>query len=453
MAIALSGGHPQALTAESPEEPDRIATGEHGPGPVTPKKVFSIVTTPATAASPRLAADKIAWSERLVSTADDAAPACPGGDTPDARLIRESFAHVTESATDAMEHFYSCLFVQYPEMRSLFPHSMHDHMDRVFAVLEHIVGIIGTAGPLTECLGQLGRDHRKFGVRDRHYEAFFSVLIETVRHFCGHYWNDEIQAAWDTALDEVRSVMMAAARRDAQAQPPWWVGEVVRHDLRTPDLAVLTIKTDQRLSYRPGQYVPVQVPRWPRVWRNFSIANAPRDSRLIDLHVRAVPGGMVSGSLVHSISRGDTVLLGPPRGEMTPAAGCDRDILCIAGGTGLAPMKAIIEGALRARRPGSPMKIGLLYGARTENDLYDLAALQQLQADHRGFLVIPVVSDDPAYTGVRGTLTEVVAQSARCEGKDVFVSGPPPMVAATVAVLADRISDGSIHCDPPDAMR
>ena len=319
--------------------------------------------------------------------------------------------------------------------------------------LDHIVSNIDSPDELRAFLEELGRDHRKFGIRDRHYELFLPVLVDTVRHFSGHYWTGRMQAAWDAVLSCAASVMQAAARCDAEQRPPWWIGEIVQHDRRSPDLAVLTIRPDQPLRYAPGQYVAVQVPRWPRVWRNFSIANAPRENGLIDLHVRAVPGGMVSGSLVRGVRRGDTVLLGEPRGKMTGPADPVRDLLCIAGGTGLAPIKAIIEGVISASRPGRRPKIGLLYGARTEQDLYDLRDLRVLESAHPALMVTPVVSDDPGFTGVKGTLPQVAARYANCAGKDILVCGPAAMVQATVSVLADRAEADCIRHDPPDAAR
>ena len=110
--------------------------------------------------------------------------------------------------------------------------------------------------------------------------------------------------------------------------------------------------------------MPVQVPRWPRVWRPYSIANAPRADGLIHLHVRAVPGGMVSPDLVRHSTVGDTVLLGPASGGMTaPPPGSDGDLRCIAGGTGLAPIKAIVETAVGSRRGDRPRRITLFVGA------------------------------------------------------------------------------------------
>jgi NAD(P)H-flavin reductase/hemoglobin-like flavoprotein len=371
----------------------------------------------------------------------------------DARLVRESFAPVAASAESAMEHFYARLFVHYPEMRSMFPHAMREHMERVFAALARIVWAIDSPDSLAVYLEQLGRGHRKFGVKDRHYEPFLAVLADTVRHFNGHYWTAETQSAWDAALRRAAKVMQGAAADDAARQPPWWIGEVAEHDRRGPGLAVLTIRPDQALRYTPGQYLTVQVPRWPRVWRSFSIANAPRANGLIDLHVRAVPGGLVSGSLVHNTRAGDTVLLGQAQGEMTLPAGRDADLVCIAGGTGLAPLKAIIEGVISASGPGRRRNISLLFGARAEEDLYDLPELRVLESKYPALTVIPVVSHQPEFAGLKGMLPDVIAQSAACEDREIFISGPDGMVRETVRLLAGRVGPGRIRHDPPGAAR
>ncbi len=314
-------------------------------------------------------------------------------------------------------------------------------MERVFAALARIVWQIDNPDSLTDYLSQLGRGHRKFGVRERHYEPFLAVLAETVRHFNGHNWTARTQAAWDTALGRVSAGMLAAAEQDAALQPPWWVAEVVQHDQRRPDLAVLTIKPDQPLHYTPGQYIAVQVPRWPRVWRNFSIANAPRENGLIDLHVRGLCGGLVSGSLVHNTRPGDTLLLGQACGEMTASADQDTGLLCIAGGTGLAPIKAIIEAIIRTPAPGQRREIVLYYGGRRRQDLYDLADLRQIEVAYPWLRIIPAVSDEAvpdemAADVMHGTVPELAATSTWFD-RDVYVSGPDAMIRRTVRVLDD----------------
>jgi NAD(P)H-flavin reductase/hemoglobin-like flavoprotein len=451
MAIALDGGYPQDRKPGTPAGQRRLTRfGRRC------EQLFHLTDPhadiPAAIARDE-AVDKLTASENP-ALAVGQTPACAEDDGGfDPRLIKESFAYVAENSEAAMEYFFARLFVHYPEMRSMFPHAMRDHMERVFASLDRIVWTVDSPDSLAAYLADLGRRHRKFGVKDRHYEPFLTALADTVRHFTGHYWSDAMQAAWEALLGRATKVMLAAADEDAARQPSWWIGEIVRHDQRRPDLAVMTIRPDQPLRYVPGQYVAVQVPRWPRLWRNFSIANAPRENGLIDLHVRAVCGGLVSGSLVHNTRPGDTVLLGPAQGEMTVPAELDRDLLCIAGGTGLAPLKAIIEGLLRGGGPFWRRKITLWFGARTEQDLYDLPDLRVLESICPGLKVIPVVSHQKDFIGMKGMLSDVTAHCAYCEDREIFISGPDRMVRETARRLASRVDAGRIRHDPPDAVR
>jgi NAD(P)H-flavin reductase/hemoglobin-like flavoprotein len=385
-----------------------------------------------------------------------------------ARLIKETFSYVAQNEEHAMNYFYSRLFLPHPDIRAMFPLAMDEHMHRVYSALARLVWSMDSPAALDSQLAQLGRDHRKFGVKAAHCDAFFDTLLATVRHFSGHYWTSDAEAAWRAAIDHASALMQSAAASDAERQPPWWTAEVVQHDQRTPSLAVLTMRPGQPLSYAPGQYLAAQVPRWPRVWRNFSIANAPRENGLIDLHVRAVPGGMVSNALVHHTRAGDTILLGPARGEMTLHMQCQHaqfphgtdsddphpDLLCIAGGTGLAPIKAIIQGVIDAARNGGRRRnISLFVGARSRGELYDMRDLEIMQSAYPALTVTPVVSHEPGFDGLNGKLPAIVRARASCTGREIFISGPDPMVRGTAQALARRASAAHIHYDPPDAPR
>jgi len=346
-----------------------------------------------------------------------------------------------------MEHFYARLFAASPDTRSLFPMTMTALREHVFEALGEVVGCLDNQPACGELLGRIGRDHRRFGVRDRHYRAFFATMLETVRHFAGTQWHPEEDLAWQGALAYITATMQAAAH--AATTPPWWVAEIVGHELRSPGVAVLRLAPSQPLHYLPGQYVPVQVTRWPRVWRPFSVARAPLPSGLIELHVRAVPGGLVSNSLVYRCAEGDTVLLGPADGTMT-LTDSGRDLLCVAGGTGVAPIKALIEQAISASARAPSRKITLFYGARQEFDLYDLQDLQLLESAYSGLRVIPVLSEEPAFGGLKGTLPAVLhAHGAGVFGNsEAYICGPAPMVLQTAALLAAVIPPGRIHHDP-----
>jgi len=334
----------------------------------------------------------------------------------------------------------------------MFPVAMNRQREHFLAALARAISILDNPQVLAEYLRQLAVDHRKFGVRDDHYQVVGETLVATLRTFSGGLWTTRAQTAWETALNQISGVMIQAAR-DAQDEPAWWLGEVISHEIRCPGVAVLTIRTDpaQPLRYLPGQYLSVQVPRWPRIWRKYSIANAPRSDGTLDLHVRAVPMGTVSRTLVHGTQAGDTVVLGPARGTMIAGDRSARDVLCVAGGTGLAPLKAIIEGLTDAVAPRPARSICLFIGARRHEELYDLPALQRLESACASLRVIPAVSHEPGAAGLHGMLPEVVRQHGSWQDSEVFVSGPPGMVRSTLRVLAHRTPRERIHLDLPDA--
>jgi NAD(P)H-flavin reductase/hemoglobin-like flavoprotein len=452
VAIALDGGFPEGSAGTTADSQRRIVFGRRHDAPDEPAATLTR-TYPVDSSAP--AADRamegMAQVGRVSATGVAAATGRMGQDF-SARLIKESFAHVMTNPQISMEYFYSHLFAQAPEIRSFFPLAMNDLQERVFAALARLVWSMDAPESHAAFLRQTALDHRKFGIRDKHHQSFFSALLATVRHFAGPDWTDEAAAAWAGALHDADLIMRDAIGAEAKTQPPWWLGEVVAHDLRTATCAVLTIRPDQPLRYLPGQYVDVQVTRWPRQWRSYSVANAPRPDGLLDLHVRAVRGGMVSSALVHRVGVGECVLLGRARGEMTPPPAGDRDLLCVAGGTGLAPIKAIVESVIASAGSGRARNITLLFGARRQAELYDLPDLMRMQAEYPALSVVPVVSAEPEYGGLRGPLPNVLATRDDVADCEIFVSGPAGLVAATQRVLAGRIEVEHFHHDPPGAL-
>jgi NAD(P)H-flavin reductase/hemoglobin-like flavoprotein len=361
------------------------------------------------------------------------------------RLIKESFSLVEPHADRATAYFYGRLFAENPHLRAMFPPAMDVQRDRLFSALTRIVWSLDSPDSLAAFLGQLGRDHRKYGVLAEHYTAVGNALLATIRRFAADAWNHEIEAAWVSAYTAAANLMIESAECDSGVSPAWWLAEVIDHELRFRDIAVITLRPTQRLPYQPGQYVTVQTARWPRVWRTFSIANAPRPDNTIRLHVRSVPGGWVSTTLIRHTRIGDTLMLGPPMGTMAPSERSTRDVLCVAGGTGLAPLKAIIEHIIESgRRPN----IHLLYGARTAEELYDLPDLIRMASAFPWLRVLPVVSDQPSYDGMRGHLPEVTQRFHSWAEHEVYVCGPTSMVNETTRRLQiDGVPLSRIHRD------
>ncbi|MFB4316998.1 globin domain-containing protein [Actinomadura sp. 21ATH] len=331
-------------------------------------------------------------------------------------------------------------------MRALFPPAMDAQRDRLFRALTKIVWSMDSPDALEGYLGRLGRDHRKLGVLPEHYPAVGDALVATLRAYGGDGWTPEAEAAWTEGYRTASELMIAGAERDAEQAPPWWIAEVVAHERRSYDLAVLTLRPGRPLPFHAGQYVSVQVSRWPRVWRPYSIANAPRPDGTLRLHVRAVPAGWVSGTLVRHTRTGDTLLLGPALGTMTLAPeAAGRDLLLIAGGTGLAPLRALAEDALAA---DPARRVHLMVGARTEQDLYDMADLARLAAAHPGLRMSTLVS---APGDARATPADALGDLPGLAEQEVYVAGPAEMIRCTVDALQRLdVPPHRIHHDPLD---
>jgi len=361
--------------------------------------------------------------------------------------VRETFAIVAGAGDKASGFFYGRLFACHPRLRDMFPPAMNDQRDRLVQALVRIVESLTTPAEMAAYLAQLGRDHRKYGVEPAMYEAVGDALLATLRAFAGPAFTPAAEQAWTEAYGAISALMIKAAEDASALAPAWWSGEVVANDERHRGISVLTIAPDQALPFQAGQHITVQTPRWPRVWRPYSIAGCPRDDGLIQLHVKAIPGGWVSNALVNYSGPGQMLTLGPPLGTMTlPAAG-DRDLLCVAGGTGLSPVKAIIEQAVRDSA-ACPRQIYLFCGARRRAELYDLPDLWRLADAWQGLHVIPVTSDDPAFDGVQGNVGRVAARYLPDRDCEAYVAGPPAMIRETIDLLGKAgLPQARIHCD------
>ena len=345
------------------------------------------------------------------------------------RLVRESFAVVSHRADDVAKFFYAMLFSLAPTAREMFPANMEVQRSRLLRALVHIVQLVDRPDDLTPFLRQLGRDHRKFGVVTAHYEAVGTALLAAVKKFSGSAWTDEVERAWAEAYTIMATVMLESANADDG--PALWPATVVRHERLGHDLAAVWVQPDYPMPYQAGQYVSVEIPQRPRLWRYLTPANAPNDDGVIEFHVRGIDGGWVSRAIVAHAKTGDRWRIGPPMGRMRIDRENGRDLVMIAGGTGLAPMRSMVD---ELARWGENPRVHLFFGARTRDGLYDLANLQQLAANNPWLTVVPVVEADQDTSGVEhGTLADVVTRYGAWADRDVLISGSPAMIRATVS--------------------
>jgi NAD(P)H-flavin reductase/hemoglobin-like flavoprotein len=356
----------------------------------------------------------------------------------DVARLRECFAAVAAHGDELALFFYSDLFLRHPEVRELFPVSMAAQRGHFADALVRIVAQADRAEELTGFLQGLGRDHRKFGAVLSHYDGVGTSLLATLQHFAGPAWSAEVAADWKEAYQLVASVMSRAAVADEAEQPAWWAGTVVGFERRGFDVCVLSVRPEPRLQYAPGQSVAVECPARPRLWRYYSMAGAPRPDGLLEFHIRLVDGGAVSMALTSERIEGSQLRLGPPVGALTLDGTCGRDLLLVAGSTGLAPLKAILE---QVAALDDPPQVDLFFGAATAEGLYDLDALDKLAARHPWLALTPVITGGsaaagPGFAGQTGTLPEVVVRSGDWSGREAYLAGPSEMVQETVTRLA-----------------
>jgi NAD(P)H-flavin reductase len=246
----------------------------------------------------------------------------------------------------------------------------------------------------------------------------------------------------DVELEVEGVASLAVSREGGEAAPRRWQGRVERMERLAPEVMrlVVALPGDERLDFQAGQYLNVLLDDGAK--RAFSFANPPHDNARIELHVRRVPGGRFTTHVFEGMREGDPIEFEGPLGRFT-LRDSDRPVLFVAGATGFAPIKSIVEDALH-RGVGRPMT--LYWGARHASDLYLLDVVQRWQREHPGFAFVPVLSDDAdnaAWTGRRGLVHEaLLADHPDLRGHEVYACGSLRMVEAAVPdFLAHGLSE------------
>ncbi|MFF9017969.1 globin domain-containing protein [Streptomyces sp. NPDC014870] len=353
----------------------------------------------------------------------------------DAELLRSTFAVVERRAEHAVAFFYSHLFWHNPGVRELFPEDLRAQRDRLFAALTHVVTRLEDPG-LADYLAHLGRDHRKFLASPALYAAVGSSLTAAFAHAAGTAWSIEAEKAWGEAYGQVAEQMMRGAEQaEAEGEPAWWDAVVVRHERLDEDLAVLTVKPRRPFAYRPGQYVGVSSLRVPRVWRTYSMANAARPDGTVDLHVSRIPGGAMSTALVEAVGVGEPLRLSAPGGALTARTAPDVPRTYIAAGTGWAPVKALLE-EVAAGPEGVGARLFLV--ARAKEYLYGKEDAERLRERIPGLNVTYIASapERPREQATERLLRALYA-CGNWRAHDVYMAGPPELLAETLPALDD----------------
>lgn len=212
------------------------------------------------------------------------------------------------------------------------------------------------------------------------------------------------------------------------------------------------LSPDEGITFRPGQYIQLEVPKYKLSagpeYRAFSIASSPDEHNKIELYVGLVEKGLVSTYIHNFLREGDEITMRGPFGDFY-YYDSDSDILMIATGTGLAPIMSILRFMHREK---IQRKTILFFGTRTEEDLYCVKELEDMEKHLSGFSYIPTLSrvkEDSAWRGERGRVTALIEKHIP-EGAnmDVYICGNPEMVESCLEVIEEKgIPEDRIHFD------
>lgn len=215
--------------------------------------------------------------------------------------------------------------------------------------------------------------------------------------------------------------------------------EALTHDIRR-----LRLTPAKPLEFSPGQYATLQFT--PDHIRPYSMANVPASNEL-EFHVRLVPGGRVTGYIEHQLKVGDSVRISGPLGTAYLRTKHTGPMLCVAGGTGLAPVLSIVRGALAQ---GMENPIHVYFGVRSPQDVYGIEWLRELQQHHANLHLHVVVSsgnDDPSLRS--GLVTDAFNSDwDDLTGWRAYLCGAPPMVeSAAMFTKKKGIRPEHVHAD------
>lgn len=225
---------------------------------------------------------------------------------------------------------------------------------------------------------------------------------------------------------EVDNAATAAARRTR--------AKVLSRDRLTHDIVRLRVQLEEALPYRAGQFATLEFDALPGIPRSYSFASPPNPDGQTTFFMRRVPGGGLSTFVHESDVVGKHLSVEGPLGDFWLRPG-KSPLLMIAGGSGLAPILAMLNERLDE---GESRPVHVYFGARAQEDLYEREAIERLRANWGSqFTFIPVLSSEPdgsEWVGERGLVADFISpQIAR--NSEAYLCGPPPMVDAAFEKL------------------
>jgi CDP-4-dehydro-6-deoxyglucose reductase len=208
-----------------------------------------------------------------------------------------------------------------------------------------------------------------------------------------------------------------------------WGATVESLDKLAPDVMRVMLKLDERIAFYAGQYINVLLEDGAK--RSFSFATAPQVDERIELHIRRIPGGRFTGHVFEAMRPGERLRFEGPLGSFFLREDSDKPMIFVAGSTGFAPVKSMLEYAFQR---GMRREMRLYWGVRSLKDLYLPELPRQWEAGHPNFKFVPVLSDpvpQDRWQGRTGLVHQaILADFPDLAGFQVYACGSVAMVQA-----------------------
>lgn len=257
---------------------------------------------------------------------------------------------------------------------------------------------------------------------------------------------EEVYVTKQEREEGVRLACQVKVKKDIEIYIPEYLLEAEEFEARVTDIFSLThdIKMlhlkilNKTINFNPGQYIQFKIPGTDE-YRAYSVASTPTVKDGVELIIRLVPGGLCSAYVHKVLEKGDLVIFTGPFGDFYLRQESTKDIVAIAGGCGMAPIRSIVY---YLAEKGMPRKMYYFFGARSKSDLFFTEELKALEKKFPNFKYIPALSEpkpQDKWDGEVGLITQVAEKYLDDkQEKEAYLCGPPPMIDAAVKVLVKK---------------
>ena len=234
----------------------------------------------------------------------------------------------------------------------------------------------------------------------------------------------------------------------AEIRPRLLTTKVAGLDRLSHDVMRLRLKLpeSERMQFLAGQYIDILLDDGGR--RAFSLANPPHDDQFLELHIRLVRGGRFTEYVFNQMQEKEILRIEGPYGNFYFREESERPVILVAGGTGFAPIKGVLEHAFAE---GVSRPLHLYWGVRSETDLYHNELVEEWLTRYPNLSYTPVLSEPEkaGWQGRSGYVHEAVASDyPDLSGHEIYMCGPPPMIeAGRQAFKARGLTDSQLYFD------